>query len=396
MKDTFEFYSPTRIIFGKGKENETGAILRQYGFHRVLIVSGQGSAERSGLLGRIRASLTEAGISFLEAGGVRPNPEIGFVRAALSRIKKDPVDAILAVGGGSVIDTAKSIGVGFYHEGDPFDFNRKIAFPKKTLPVGVVLTIASAGSESSNSCVIQDDAMRIKQGFNADIVRPLFAIENPQLMAGVPAYHVFAGASDTMMHSLERYFNPSDDNEVADRIALAVIRSTMEAAKRLKDNPHDEKAMGEMMLNSSLSHDGLTSIGKDQVFVVHPLEHVLSAYAPRITHGAGVALLYPAWAKHVYRHDVKKFARLATALFDFVGANEEETAIMGIRLMKDFFHSIGMPTSFGEVGLTSKDIPELVSLASGNGTRMVGRYPQPLEKQDIEQIYRSLLPEEDL
>lgn len=261
------------------------------------------------------------------------------------------------------------------------------------MPVGVILTIASAGSESSNSCVIQDDEMGIKQGFNSDLIRPVFAIENPKWALTVPSYQVFAGASDTMMHSLERYFNPSEENQLADSWALDLIRSTMEAVKKLKENPKDLSAMGTLMLNSSLSHDGLTSIGKSSIFSVHPLEHALSGYRSSITHGAGVALLYPAWAKYVYHQDLGKFARLAKKVFGLLGANDEETAIMGIRAMKDFFSSIGMPASFGEVGLTLSDVPALVSLATGNGTRVVGRYPQPLEEKDVKTIYESLCKE---
>lgn len=396
MEDRFDFYNPTRLLFGEGRENEVGDIVKGYGFSSVFVLYGGGSAERSGLLNRIRESLKGLGISYREMGGIRPNPEIGFVRKALAEIKERPVDLLLAVGGGSVIDTAKSLGVAYYYEGDPFDFNLHLATPKKTLPVGVILTIASAGSESSNSCVIQDDERQIKQGFNSDVVRPLFAIENPALTLGVPALHVFAGVSDTMMHSLERYFCASDENELADNLALDVVKTTMEAGKALLKDPNDKKARASLMLCSSLSHDGFTSIGKKFSTVVHPLEHTLSAYCPSIIHGAGVALIYPAWAKHVFKKDLKKFANLTRKLFSLEGANEEETAIMGIRAMEAFFQSIGMPSSFGEVGLTSLDLAPLVDLATGNGTRLVGRYPQPLDREDVEAIYSRLLAKEEL
>ena len=286
---------------------------------------------------------------------------------------------------------AKAVGAGFYYEGDFFDFNLHKATPKKCLPIGVVLTISSAGSESSNSCVIQDDEKKIKQGFNCDLVRPVFAIENPELTYSVPGYQTFAGVSDIMMHSLERYHNASGENELADEWALSLILSTMEAAKTLLRNPNDYEARARVMLNSSLTHDGLTSLGKTSVFVVHPLEHALSGYDQKITHGAGVALLYPVWATYVYKKDIGKFAKLTEYLFKEKGATDEETAIMGIRLMKEFFSSLGMPTTFQEVGLGEKDIPALVSIATGNGTRTVGRYPQPLTEQDVEAIYRLLL-----
>ena len=389
----FDFRNPTRILFGEDQEKEVGKLLQDYGTKRVLLLYGGGSIKRSGLYDIVVRSLTESQIEFVALGGVRPNPTASFVREALKLVKEKKIDFLLAVGGGSVIDTAKSIGVGAYYEGDPFDFNLKKAVPEKTMPVGVILTIASAGSESSNSCVIQDDEMGIKQGFNSDLIRPVFAIENPKWALTVPSYQVFAGASDTMMHSLERYFNPSEENQIADSWALDLIRSTMEAVKKLKENPKDLSAMGTLMLNSSLSHDGLTSIGKSSIFSVHPLEHALSGYRSSITHGAGVALLYPAWAKYVYHQDLGKFVRLAKKVFGLLGANDEETAIMGIRAMKDFFSSIGMPASFGEVGLTLSDVPALVSLATGNGTRVVGRYPQPLEEKDVKTIYESLCKE---
>lgn len=391
MNPAFEFCSPTRLIFGAGKEAEVGQIVKGYGFSSVLVLSGGGSSERSGLLDRIRASLRASGVSFWEKSGVRANPEISFVRETLRALRERPTEMILAVGGGSVIDTAKLLGVAYDYEGDPYDFSRHLVTPTHTLPVGVVLTIASAGSESSNSCVISNDETQEKLGFNHDVIRPLFAIENPSLTKSVPDLHLFAGASDTMMHSLERYFAPSGENELADALALAVLKTTMEASRALVKNREDEGARATLMLCSTLSHNGLTSIGKTHAFSVHPLEHVLSAFDPRIVHGAGVALLYPAWAEHVFRLDLPKFARLARALFEVEGANEEETAIMGIRRMKDFFRSLGMPTSFADVGLAEKDVPLLADLATGNGTRVVGRYPKPLNREDVAAIYARLL-----
>lgn len=396
VKKEFEYFNPTRIVFGDGKENEVGAILQGYGFRSVLVLYGGGSAVRSGLLSRVEASLQKAGIAYSLMGGVRPNPEVSFVRDAVKELRKNPKDAILAVGGGSVIDTAKSIGISYYYDGDPFDFNLYKAEAKKTLPVGVILTIASAGSESSNSCVLQDDGLQIKQGFNNDVIRPLFAIESPSLMSGVPWYQMAAGISDTILHSLERYFAPSEDNDIADDFALSVIKRVMKVGEILRKNPKDEAAKGQLMLLSSLSHDGLTNIGKQQSFVVHPLEHVLSAYRPGIVHGAGVAMLFPAWANHVFALDLPKFARMGKELFSLSGTSEEEVAIMGIRRMKEFFVSLGMPSSLSEVGIASEDIPALVDLATGNGTRVVGRFPKPLTKQDIEDIYSSLLPKEEL
>jgi alcohol dehydrogenase YqhD (iron-dependent ADH family) len=350
----FNFVSPTKIIFGHGAESKIGALLRDYGFKNVLLVYGSASIKLNGLYGKVVAWLDEADIHHEEISGVRANPSKELVTQGVALALAKKCDAILAIGGGSVIDTAKSIGVGYYYKGDPFDFNLHVAVPKKSLPVGVILTIASAGSELSNSCVISDDTSHIKQGFNSDIVRPLFAIEDPELTYSVPAYQTACGVSDIMMHSLERYFAQSDDLQLADEWALDLIKNTMIAGKQALKDPHDYEARAALMLDSSLSHNGLTGLGKPFQFVVHPLEHALSGYRSDITHGAGVALLYPAWAEYVYKRQPHKFAHLAKALFKIKGTDELQVAIMGIDQMRKFFASIGMPTSFKEVGLTKK------------------------------------------
>lgn len=386
----FDFIAPTRIIFGHKAEDKIGAVLAEYGFKKVLLVYGF-SVKRTGLYEKIITLLDKDGIAHVELSEVRANPCRSKVLEGLSLAKKEKVDCLLALGGGSIIDTAKSIGVGYYYEGDPFDFNLHTALPKKSLPVGVISTMASSGSESSDSCVIQDDGTHVKQGFNSPIVRPLFAIEDPELTYTVPAYQTAAGVADIMMHSLERYFGPSDPNQLADEFALDLIKNAMKAGRAVLKDPRDYGARASLMLDSSLSHDGLTSIGKAYKFVIHPLEHVLSGYRPEIVHGAGVALLYPAWAQRVYKKDPHKFAHLAKALFKIKGTNDEELAIMGIRSMRDFFVSIGLPSSLNEVGINQEDLPNLVSLASGNGTHGVGCYPQVLDVQDIEAIYASLV-----
>lgn len=387
----FNFVSPTRIVFGKRAEDKVASLLKEYGFTNVMLVYGSSSIKLSGLYDKIINLLDKAKITHSEIAGVRANPSKAIVLEGVKIAKANHVQCLLAIGGGSVMDAAKSIGVGYYYDGDPFDFNLYKAVPKKSLPIGVVVTIASSGSELSNSCVISDDETKIKQGFNSDVVRPLFAIEDPELTYTVPAYQTACGITDIMMHSLERYFAQSDEFQLADEWALDLIKNTMKAGIKALKDPHDYEARAALMLNSSLSHNGLTGIGKKVQFVIHPLEHALSGYHNDITHGAGVALIYPAWAEYVYRRDVKKFAHLAKALFKIRGVNEEEVAIMGIRSMRKFFASIGMPTSFEEVGLGKKDLPNLVNLASGNGTHVIGCYPQSLEAKDIEAIYASLV-----
>ena len=390
----FNFVAPTKIYFGKEKEKLVGMIAKEFGFRRTLLVYGSSRVKISGLYQTVTDALKEHGIEFVELSGVRPNPTAEKAREGLRLAREFGVDSILAVGGGSVVDTCKSIANGFYYDGDQFDFNLKKATPTKALPIGVILTHASAGSEMSDSCVIQDDALGIKQGFNSDTSRPVFAIENPELTYSVSPFQTAAGVSDIMMHSIERYFGHSDGDELADEWALDLIKSTMEWGRIAVSEPTNYQARAVIMLNSSLSHNGLTALGKKAPFVVHPLEHALSGYAPNITHGAGVALIYPAWAKYVMDKDPEKFARLTERVFKLHGDNVTETAIIGIDAMRAFFASIGMPTTFEEVGLSEKDIPALVKLASGNGTRVIGGCPQSLDAADMEKIFHSLLAKE--
>ncbi len=387
----FDFIAPTRLIFGKGAENKLGDTLESYGIKSVLLVYGGGSILRNGLYACLTKQMQKKGIAYDELKGIRANPTLESVLEGVKMTRQKHYDLIFAVGGGSVIDASKAIGVGHYYDGDPFDFNLKKAVPSKTLPVGVVLTISSAGSEMSNSCVISNDKTNVKQGFNSDLIRPLFAIENPELTYTVSPYQTAVGFCDTMMHSLERYFGDSDDLQLADDWALDLVANTMKAGVMALKDPFDYQARACLMLNSSLSHNGYTGIGKKYAFVVHPLEHALSGYRPDIAHGAGVALLFSAWANYVAPKHPAKFVRLAKRIFNLEGKDDVETSIMGIAAMKDFFHSVGMPTSFKEVGVDESDIEILADLASGNGTRVIGCYPQSLNRQDIVSIYRSLL-----
>lgn len=386
----FQFVSPTKIVFGHKAEEKIGHVAKEFGFHHALIVYGSARIEKD-LLPQTERLLKEEGIESTRFGGVRPNPLASKVREGVALAREMGADFVLAIGGGSPIDSAKSIAVGFYYDGDPFDFNLKKANPTKALPVGVILTHASAGSEASNSCVIQDDEMAFKGGINSDLVRPVFAIEDPELTYGVSAYQTAAGASDIMMHSLERYFDPSGENQLCDDWALALVKNTMTAVKAVLKDPCDYEGRAALMLNSTLSHNGLTGLGKPFGFVVHPIEHALSGYRADIVHGAGVALIFPAWASYVRKRDEAKFARLARTLFNIDEPNDEKASIIGIARMKEFFSSIGMPTTLKEVGLGEDDIPSLASLATGNNTRMIGCCHQSLGKEDVEAILKALL-----
>ena len=386
----FEFVSPTKIVFGKKTEEKVGELAASFGYKKALIVFGSNRIKNDGLLGHVEGSLKDKGIEFVELSGVRPNPVVSKVIEGVELAKKEKVDFVLAVGGGSVIDTAKSIAVSFFYEGNPFDFNLKKQKPCKSLPIGVILTIASAGSELSNSCVIQDDETGVKQGFNSDLVRPVFAIENPELTFSTPWNQTAAGIADTMMHSLERYFDPSGPYQLSDDFALDLCRNVMEAGKAVQKDPNDYEARAALMLASSLSHNGLTGLGKPFGFVVHPMEHALSGYKPDVIHGAGVALIFPAWAEYVLDRDEEKFARMGERLFNIVSTSTKEKAIMCVAKTREFFASLGLPTSFSDVGLNKSDIPSLVSLVSGNGTRVIGCCHQSLRAEDIEKIFSSL------
>lgn len=383
----FDFRMPTRIIFGHKSEEKVASVFTQYGLKNILIVYGGGSIKASGLYDKVLALLDEAKIAHHELGGITPNPDKRFCLEGVSLARKNNVDGLLAIGGGSVIDVAKSIGVGFYYDGDPFDFNLHKVRPTKTLPLGVILTIAAAGSESSNSCVISDEEHFIKSGFNEDLIRPLFALEDPELTYSVSPKQTSAGIADIMMHSMERYFNESDANQLADDWALDLCKNVMVAGKAALANPNDYEARAALMLDSSLSHDGLTALGKKSVFVVHPLEHALSGYRKEVTHGVGIAVCYLGWARYFASKYPAKFAFLARRLFNISGDDEQKVAIMGVEAMKDFYVSIGLPTSLSELGITESDLPKLASLASGNGTRVIGCCPQSLDKQAIQAVY---------
>jgi alcohol dehydrogenase YqhD (iron-dependent ADH family) len=387
----FDFRNPTRIIFGKKSEDKIADLLVEYGYKRVLIVYGGGSIVRSGLLSHVLSLLDDKKIFHTELGGITPNPSKEFSIKGVELAKNNKIEALLAIGGGSVIDVAKSIGVGFYYSGDPFDFNMHKVVATKTLPVTVILTIASAGSESSNSCVISDPVAHIKNGFNNDLIRPVFAIEDPELTYSVPSRQLSAGIADIMMHSLERFLNPSDDNQLSDSWALELCKNVMKAGKKAIEDPHDYEARASLMLASSLSHDGLTSIGKTSKFIIHPLEHAISGYHSDVTHGVGVAIVYLGFAKFTIAINPAKFATIARVLFNINTDNQQKTAIMGVEAMRDFYISIGLPVSLREVGIKDEDLDAIADLASGNGTRVVGSYPQPLDRKAILEIYRNCL-----
>lgn len=387
----FEFVSPTKIYFGPGKENDVGSILKEFGASRVLIVIGKNSVIKSGLLERVVVSLGKASIPFELLRGVRANPTFDLVEEGLSIIRAHKIDFILAIGGGSVIDTAKCIAVNFYHNGGVKDINLHKAIPTKALPVGVILTISAAGSELSNSCVIQDDATGIKVGFNSDLVRPVFAIENPELTYSLPKEQIAYGVVDILMHTLERYFSESDKYELADEFALGLIKNVLEVGLLAYQNPTNYEYQSALMLASSLSHNGLTSIGKKYYMPVHQLEHPLSGSFPHIAHGLGLAILFPAWCKYYYKYDIDKFTTLGERVFDIYSGDKEQDALATISAFEEYFARIDLPNKLSDLGVKKEDIESLVNKVTNNNTRTVYHHTKPINDEVARKIYYSCL-----
>ena len=383
----FEFSIPTKIYFGRQKEGKIGEIISSYGFDNVLVVIGKGSVKKSGLLDRVLTKLNEHNITYHLIEGVRANPTSDFVLKGTKLAKEKKVQLILAIGGGSVIDTAKSIAVGYYYDGNPFDFNEHKVKPEKALPVGCILTISAAGSEASTSCVIQDDERQIKSGFNSELNRPLFAIENPELTYTVNKFQTAVGVVDILMHTLERYFYPADEDLIADGIAESLIKSTMSAGQKALQNPNDFNSRANLMLNSSLSHNGWTSIGKKYVMPVHALEHGLSGIYPNIAHAEGLAVLWASWARTYVEYDLDKFDRFARNIFNENIPNKLENALKGIDLMEEYFSSLGLNISLSSLNEGNIDINKLVHAFSPDGTRLVAHHKCPMNADIARKIY---------
>ena len=390
MKD-FDFISPTKIYFGSNKEELIGQICAEGGYKKVFIVIGQGSVKRNGLLDRVLSSLDKSGIKYEILEGVRANPTIDLCHKGIEEARAFSPNMILAIGGGSVIDTAKNIAVGYYYLGNSFDFNLHKAKPKKAIPVGVILTIAASGSELSNSCVIQDDELQIKRGFNDDLIRPVFAIENPKLMYSLSKVQTAYGIVDIMMHTLERYFNESSENEPADGFAEALLKSVIKAAKVVVDNPTDYESRATLMLMSSLSHNDLTSIGKGKMLFVHQLEHALSGVYPHVAHAAGLAVLFPAWCKYYVNYDTDKFNQLATNVFGLHKVNKIDNAKAGIQEIVKLFDLLEMPKTFKDLNIENPDIDKLVNLVTDNGQRVIGHPKKDMDKEVVETIFKYCL-----
>ena len=377
----FEFCSPTKFVFGRGTQQEAGRLVREAGGTRALVVYGGGSVVRSGLLAQVLASLDAAGVAHVEMGGVKPNPRSDLVYEGIRLCRENGLDFLLAVGGGSVIDTAKAIGDGVPYDGDFWDFYCGKAVPKTALPVGCVLTIPAAGSEGSNSAVITQLDGNLKRGLNVELHRPRFAIMNPELTFTLPRYQLACGITDMMAHIMERYFTNTPDVALTDRLAEALLLSIIEAAPVALANSTDYESHATLMWAGTLAHNNSVGVGREQDWASHRIGHELSAKYD-CAHGASLSVLFPAWMKYTYKHDVARFVRFATVVWgvETQGRSDEEIALAGIDALQSFFTSIGMPHTLAEVGGCEADIPTLArSVVDGKTGHFVELYPPQIE-----------------
>ena len=391
MANSFEYFSPTRVIFGKETEQQTGKLIREYGGSRVLVLYGGKSAVRSGLLDLVKESLKEEELYFQELGGIVPNPHLDKVYEGIEIGKNEGIDFLLAVGGGSVIDTAKAIAYGLGEpEKDVWELYEHTRKARKCLPVASVLTIAAAGSETSRSSVITNEKTLEKRAYDDNLARPKFAIMNPEFTKTLPDYQTESGCTDIMMHTMERYFTNGGNMEITDALAEGLLRTVMENAKILHTEPDNYDARAEIMWAGSLAHNDLTGCGNDGGdFMSHKLEHELGGMFD-VTHGAGLAAIWPSWARYVYKYCLPRFVKYAKNVMGVTaGGSDEETALLGIKAMEEFYHSIGMPVNLKELGIhpTEEQIREMAEgclKASGSATGSAKK----LDLQDMIRIYQ--------
>lgn len=385
----FTFYSPTYFAFGKGKQEEAGKLVSRFGGHKVLIHYGGGSVKRSGLLDAVCASLQKENLPYLELGGVKPNPRSGLVYEGIELCRKEQVDFILAVGGGSTIDSAKAIAAGAVYAGDFWDFYEGKLI-EHALPVGTILTIPAAGSEGSPDSVITKEEGMLKRGATGDAIRPCFSILNPELTATLPKYQVACGGADIMAHIMERYFTNTKEVEVTDRLCEGLFCTMLKELPKAVRNPADYDAQANIMWAGMTAHNNVVGVGREQDWASHNIEHELSALYD-CAHGAGLSVIFPAWMRYVYKHDVMRFAQFAARVFgvtmDF--QNPEETALEGICRLQNFWSSLGLPVSFGELGAKEEDISFMAENIA-YGETGIGNFVK-LKAEDVKEIYRLAL-----
>ena len=386
--ENFNFHSPTEFVFGRGRENGCGIYVKKYGGHKVLVHFGSGSVVRSGLLDRIKASLEKEGVPYVLLGGVHPNPRDTKVYEGIELCRKERVDLILAVGGGSVIDSAKAIAIGVPYKGDFWDFYSGKAVPESALPVGTVLTIAAAGSEGSGDSVITKEDGMWKRGTGSTLLRPKFSIMNPELTCTLPAYQTACGATDIMAHVFERYFTNTPEVEITDRLCEAVLLTMVKETPRVIKDPNNYDARANIMWAGTVAHTNICGVGREQDWNSHGIEHELSGLYD-CAHGAGLAVVMPSWMEYVMKHDVNRFANMAVRVFGVAmdENNPENKALEGIKAFRRFLHDIGMPINFSEIGAKEEDIPVLVEKFGLGETGRTGGFVQ-LSSDDVKEILK--------
>ena len=391
MKD-FTYCLPTRFVFGHGAEKKAGEELAALGAKHVLIHYGGGSAVKSGLIGRLTEDLEAHGIKVTAIGGAKPNPRDTEVYRGIELVKSEGIDFILAVGGGSAIDSSKAIAHGACYDGDFWDFFCGKAVPRKTMPVGVVLTTSAAGSESSNSCVIMQERTLIKRGLNVELNRPKIAFMNPELAMTVPKYQIACGATDILAHTMERYFTTEAEVDLTDRLCEGLMQAIIRAARIAVKDPTNYDAQAQLMWGSTIAHNGTVGVGRQSDFGSHQLEHELSALYD-LAHGAGLAVVFPAWMRFHLKKHTMRLAQFANRVYNVPMnfENPEETAVRGIEAHVSFLKEIGMPTNFAELGARVEDIPLLASKVKRiPGTDSVGN-AWTLTGDEIAEVYRLMV-----
>lgn len=385
--ENFVFHSPTKIIFGKGTEHQVGTETKRHA-SKILLHYGGGSIKRSGLYNRVVESLNTAGIDFVELGGVQPNPRLSLVHEGIRLCREENVQFILAVGGGSVIDSGKAIALGVPYKGDVWDFFEGIAEPDASLPVGVILTLPAAGSEASDSCVITREEGWLKRGYSSQHNRPAFAIMNPELTFTLPPNQTANGAADIMAHVMERYFTNTPDVDFTDRLCEATLKTIIKHVPIALSEPENYAARAEIMWASTIAHNDLLSTGRVGDWASHQIEHELSGIYD-VPHGAGLAVVFPAWMKYVYQHNLDRFVQFAIRVWnveqDFF--NPEKTILEGIRRMEGFFRSIGLPVRLGELGIPNDRLEEMAEKCKKGADGTVGNFVK-LTTKDVLNILK--------
>ncbi len=392
--NAFEFYTPTKVIFGKAVEEKIGDVVKEHGGTKLLVHFGGGSVIKSGLMDRVRTSLKQAGVEFVELGGAVPNPRLSLVREGIELCRKEGVDFILAVGGGSAVDSAKAIAIGVPYEGDVWDFFNRKGSPTTALPHGNIITLAATGSEMSASTVITNEDGWLKRGLNTVYNRPAFTLMNPELLYTLPPYQTACGVVDIMMHTLERYLSPGGTNEVTDQIAEAILRTTMRFGKVCMEKPDDYEARSEVFWAGSLSHNTITGLGRAGDWATHQIEHELGGMFD-VAHGAGLSAVWGGWARYVYKEDVMRFARYGVNVWGLPMNydNPEQTAIESIRVTEEYFSSLDMPITLTELlgrPATDKEMRDMAVSCTHFGKRTVGGMKK-LGEQEIYEVYKNSL-----